>query len=138
MKVINRKKLDKSKNKSNFSIRYVNTVLEENIANIKNKPEYIHSDEFENKIIKLETETYFDGVDNNSEINEVYNLDRLKVIYELLNSIKEQRNLIDSIEYREYVHKYILGKSSNKVNKYMDKVIDNELHILALKKKISE
>lgn len=138
LKVINRKKLDKSKNKSNFSIRYVNTVLEENIANIKNKPEYIHSDEFENKIIKLETETYFDGVDNNSEINEVYNLDRLKVIYELLNSIKEQRNLSDSIEYRECVHKYILGKSSNKVNKYMDKVIDNELHILALKKKISE
>ena len=36
LKVINRKKLDKSKNKSNFSIRYVNTVLEENIANIKN------------------------------------------------------------------------------------------------------
>ncbi len=138
LKVINRKKLDKSKNKPNFSMRYVNTVLEENMANIKNKPEYIHFDEFEDKIIELETETYLDGVDNNSEINEVYNLDRLKAIYELLNSIKEQRNLSDSIEYREYVNKYILGKSSNKVNKYMDKVIDRELHILALKKKISE
>ena len=68
----------------------------------------------------------------------ISNILSICVIYELLNSRKEQRNLSDSIEYRECVHKYILGKSSNKVNKYMDKVIDNELHILALKKKISE
>lgn len=138
LKVINRKKLDKSKNKPNFSMKYVNTVFEENMVNIKNKPEYIHSDEFEDKVIELETETYYDKVDNSSKINGIYELERLKTIYELLKAIKEQRNLSDSIEYREYVNKYILGKSSKKVNRYMNKVIDRELHILSLKKKISE